>query len=342
MYICSDSIIVLNFLQTKMKRYYSIALIIGGLLLATSYDSYGQKFNPTNRYFSIGGCINAMNYIGDLDPGPSFVSPGIKFTRYNFGVTGLYRLKPRLSLRATVSWGRIAGKDSDNANYAEKNVNRKFRNLSFRNDIIEVKADVVIDLFENRGKYPKRVDYTPYLFVGLAYFHHNPKAQAPDGSWVSLKELSTEGQGLEGGAKPYSLHQIALPIGVGFRYKLAKHLDLAFEIGWRFTTTDYLDDVGGNYYDKTKLLAAKGEQAVVMSDRSYEGYLSNQTLAEKAAEVYGGSGLWADDLGNNAIRGYGRNGEQRGDKKGRKDVYIITGFHLTYIIPAKVICPKFR
>ena len=328
----SDSIIVLNFLETKMKRYYSIAVIVGGLLLAFSYDSNGQKFNPQNRYFSIGGCLNAMNYIGDLDPGPSFVSPGIKFTRYNFGITGLYRLKPRVSVRGTVSWGRIAGSDEKNSNYAEKNIYRKYRNLSFRNDILEVKADVVIDLFENRGKYPKRVDYTPYLFVGIAYFHHNPKAQNKDGEWVSLRELSTEGQGLEGGPKQYSLHQIALPIGVGFRYKLAKHLDLAFEIGWRFTTTDYIDDVGGDYYDKAKLLAAKGELAVEMSDRSLEGYAKDQGIRDKAS-------LNADGT---AINGFGSAGDQRGDRKGRKDVYIITGFHLTYIIPAKVICPKFR
>jgi len=335
MYICSDSIIVLNFLQTKMKRYYSIALIIGGLLLAFSYDSYGQKYNPSNRYFSIGGCLNAMNYIGEMDPGPSFVSPGIKFTRYNFGVTGLYRLKPRVSLRATVSWGRIAGSDEKNSNYAEKNIHRKYRNLNFRNDIIEVKADVVIDLFENRGKYNKRVDYTPYMFVGLAYFHHNPKGQTEDGNWVSLRELSTEGQGLEGGSKQYSLHQIALPIGLGFRYKLAKHLDLAFEIGWRFTTTDYIDDVGGDYYDKEKLRAAKGDLAVDMSDRSAEGYAKDQGIRDKAT-------LGTDSNGNVAINGFGSAGDQRGDRKGRKDVYIITGFHLTYIIPAKVICPKFR
>ena len=335
MYICSDSIIVLNFLQTKMKRYYSIALIIGGLLLASAYDSYGQKYNPANRYFSIGGCINAMNYIGDLDPGPSFVSPGIKFTRYNFGVTALYRVKPRVSFRGTISWGRIAGSDEKNSNYAEKNINRKYRNLSFRNDIIEVKADVVIDLFENRGKYNKRVDYTPYLFLGIAYFHHNPKAQTADGSWVSLRDLSTEGQGLEGGPKKYSLNQIALPIGVGFRYKLAKHLDLAFEIGWRFTTTDYIDDVGGDYFDKEKLRAAKGNLAVTMSDRSAEGYAKDQGIRDKAT-------LGTDANGNVAIRGYGSAGDQRGDRKGRKDVYIITGFHLTYIIPAKVICPKFR
>jgi hypothetical protein len=67
-------------------------------------------------------------------------------------------------------------------------------------------------------------------------------------------------------------------------------------------------------------------------------------LAAAAAAIYGGNGLWADDTGkpNTAISSYGRNGQQRGDKKGRNDMYIITGFHLTYIIPAKVICPKFR
>ena len=56
-------------------------------------------------------------------------------------------------------------------------------------------------------------------------------------------------------------------------------------------------------------------------------------------------------LSKNVIKVNGQNytslgdavaGGPRGDTKGRRDAYIVTGFHLTYIIPQKVICPKFR
>jgi len=312
------------------------------LLSLFQLSGHGQGFNKKNRYTSIGGCLNAMNYIGDVDPGPSFLSPGIKFTRYNLGATMLYRLAPRFSMRGTFSYGRFGGSDYQNSGFSDKDIYRKIRNLSFRNQVWEFKVDAVIDLFENRGNYRKRPDYTPYMFVGLAYFHHNPQAKDPNGHWVNLHKLHTEGQGLPGGPKQYSLNQIALPIGIGFRYKLAKHLDIAFEMGWRFTTTDYLDDVGGNYYDRNALFAAYGEETLLMADRSNEAIVNHPDLAGYAPAA-GGPITDANGYqtyGTYAGPGYGDS--QRGDHKGRKDVYTIAGFHLTYIIPGKVICPKFR
>jgi hypothetical protein len=339
-----------------MKQFKTVLFVIF-LLSIVSIDSNAQRSFKKYRYYSIGGCLNAMNYVGDLDPGPSFLSPSIQFTRYNFGVTGLYRIKPRVSLRATVSYGRIKGDDAKSADYQTQNVNRLYRNLSFRNQIYEAKFDVVIDLFENKRKYTKRPDYTPYIFMGLAYFHHSPEGQNANGDWVNLKSLHTEGQGLDGGPKNYSTSQLALPLGLGFRYKLSKQWDIAFEVGWRFTLTDYIDDVGGVYYDKEKLTAEFGDESRMMSDKSYAGYISNPELAASADNYYGSVGLpstytyaghatandgWSGIGPGTNAGAYGGPGGQRGDLKGKKDVYIITGFHLTYIFPGKVVCPKFR
>lgn len=331
-----------------MKQFKSLFFVIFLLSLCT-VDSNAQKSFKKYRYYSIGGCLNAMNYVGDLDPGPSFLSPNIKFTRYNLGITGLYRWKPRVSLRGTFSYGRIKGDDAESADYQEKNVYRLYRNLSFRNQIYEFKVDVVIDLFENSRRYTKRPDYTPYMFIGLAYFHHNPQGKNANGDWVNLKDLHTEGQGLPGGPKNYSRNQLAIPIGLGFRYKLSKQWDLAFDIGWRFTLTDYLDDVAGVYYDKQKLTDSYGDEARIMSDKSYAAYTSNPELAASADNHFSSSpetyypGQPHDQQdGWTGISTYGQNGGQRGDLKGRRDVYIVTGFHLTYIFPGKVVCPKFR
>lgn len=311
-----------------MKKLLILGFV-GFLITQNPVTSLAQGFAKKNRYISIGGNLNAMNYVGELDPGPSFLSPGIKFTRYNLGLTGLYRMGPRFSLRGNLSYGRIKGSDAENADFKDKNIHRKIRNLSFRGPLVEAKLDAVFDLFENRSNFRKRPDYTPYAFFGVAYFYHNPEAEY-NGQWYKLQPLQLEG-------KKYSLHQISIPVGIGFRYKLAKNWDLAFEMGWRFTFTDYLDDVAGTYRNKNDF--GGDTIAIALSDRSMEGLANNEELAKWVVE---NQGFTLDDRGEIVPFGYGIHGAQRGDTKGRRDVYIVTGFHLTYIIPGRVICPKFR
>ena len=326
-----------------MNRFLKVAFL-AVLFLIFQAESKAQNFNPKYRYWSIGGTLNIMNYVGDLDPGASFLAPGLKYTRYNFGATALYRFSPRISFRGTLSYGQIGGNDYKNSSYSEAGgasapINRKARNFSFSNQILELKADVVIDFIEHRGKYQKRPDFVPYMFVGIAYFHHNPTAVTADGQTVSLHDYHTEGQGvLPGAPSQYSLNQIAIPIGLGVRYKLSKQLDLAFEVGFRFTFTDYLDDVGsGAYPDKTALFNAMGggdmaATAVALSDRSGEVLNTDPGLKPVA------------DQGINSTTGLSNafNANSRGNSDKRRDMYIVSGLHLTYIIPGKVVCPKFR
>jgi hypothetical protein len=311
-----------------MKRLILLAILF---FLFIQHNSYAQGFNKKNRYTSIGGSINAMNYVGDLDPGPSFLSPGIKFTRENLGLCIVQRMWPRVSFRGSLNWGIVKGSDAQNASYNAKDINRKIRNLSFRSQITEVKFDVIVDLWENRGKFQKRPDYTPYFFAGINYFHMNPKAKTPDGHYVALEPLHTEG-------KSYSLNQIAIPIGLGFRYKLSKQWDLAFEMGWRFTFTDHLDDVSSRYADPQSL-GDPTSLSNIMANRTMEAYNSDPQLR---AYIDNTPGLQPqpDGNGGTTVATYGKAGDKRGDKN--RDWYIVTGFHLTYILPGKVICPKFR
>ena len=316
-----------------MNKILKFVLIIAFIISfgETSHGQGGQSFKK-HKYTSIGISINAMNYVGELDPGPSFLSPGIKFTKPNIGFTYLRRLAPRYSIRGAASWGMVKGDDYKNASFSDKDIHRKFRNLSFRSAILEFKGDVIIDLWENRGRYTKRPDYTPYFFTGLAYFHMNPKAKY-NGDWVALEPLELEG-------KSFSLHQIALPVGLGFRYKLGKQWDLAFEMGWRFTLTDYMDGVSTSYVDKATL---SSQAAIDLSDRSGE-LLGNDEIASYVANQ---GGFISDPYSSSGqrINGYGgitagQPADQRGDKN--RDWYIVTGFHLTYIVPGRIICPKFR
>jgi len=313
-----------------MKKAILTAVLFTFLLANfTAEAQFGGRFTKKTRYLAIGVTANVVNYVGDLDPSPFFISPGLKFTRPNLGLVVQYRINSRMFLRGSLSWGNLAGSDVKNSGTEGEDRFRRIRNLSFRNHIFEFKGDLVVDLYENLGRYEKRPEFTPYGFIGLGVFRHNPQAEL-DGEWINLKPLNTEGQGTaDEQGKEYSLIQLAVPVGLGFRYKLAKNWDLAFEIGWRFTTTDYLDDVGGNYADPSVL----SPTAQLLADRSVEGYVNDVTT-----ETVDDLGLWT----GTSVAGYGQSGDQRGDRKGRSDWYIVTGFHLTYIIPGRVICPKFR
>jgi hypothetical protein len=41
----------------------------------------------------------------------------------------------------------------------------------------------------------------------------------------------------------YSLVNISIPFGFGFRYKIGAQMDLGFDFGYRVSLSDYLDDV---------------------------------------------------------------------------------------------------
>ncbi|MEJ0031274.1 MAG: hypothetical protein WDO15_13250 [Bacteroidota bacterium] len=63
------------------------------------------------------------------------------------------------------------------------------------------------------------------------------------------------------------MFQVAIPFGLGARLKLTETLDLWADIGFRYTFTDYLDDVSKNYVD---LGALKSPLAQSMSYRTNE------------------------------------------------------------------------
>jgi hypothetical protein len=90
-----------------------------------------------------------------------------------------------------------------------------------------------------------------------------------------LRPLGTEGQGSPNypDRKQYSTMAMCLPIGVGIKYSLTDKINLGFEILYRFTSTDYLDDVSKTYApDAFAQTLPDGTPTVwyQLQDRSYE------------------------------------------------------------------------
>jgi hypothetical protein len=211
------------------------------------------------------------------------------------------------------------------------------RNFHFRNDIKELSFNIKYDLFPSTDHYRKRPIYNLYAAAGISFFHHNPKARIYEDTtfssrkWVSLRPLMTEN-------KSYSLFQISVPVAVGIRYKLSLQWDLELELAYRYTFTDYLDDVSGNYVDPALL---KNDRARELSNRSAEpkSALSGKDRdLEKIENEMGYTIVNSSDY--NYVEGFGP-GSARGSKKG-PDGIIIFNIRFLYALRGTVNCPKFR
>ena len=348
-----------------MKNLFLVPTILT-IMLSISSSSLGQfnrraikknnKRIATHRgrmplavgYSGIGISFNALNYYGDLSPLPNKFSTDISFTKPGIGISFFHRYGPRYILMGQFMYGTLKGSDAESAKGSD-GFWRKERNLSFRNHIKELSLTAVFDLFENQGTYISRVNWTPYVFIGVAAFIHNPQAQAPNlyldgftvnpkaGQWVDLQPLGTEGQhsslkpgDVNYGIKPYALLQIAIPFGVGARFRINEVLDLWADIGFRYTSTDYLDDVSRNYVD----LGVFGNNELAKS----LSYRSN----EISSPSYSYNGR--DNIMYHTYNGgYGveQQTANRGNRNNR-DVYMVTSLKITYIVGAKFHRPKFR
>ena len=295
---------------------YSAAVLAGLVLAGSTQEANAQNFTKRKQYTSIGFNLNAANYFGDIVPKVNFASFRGGDTRYNVGVSIMHRFYPRISLRGNLSYSRLAGDDSKAADPNDENARfRNMRNMTIRNNVVELNGQVVVDLVENRNTYFKRPDFVPYVFAGVGVFYNNPmgRAQANSGTsptafgltvgqYYSLQALNTEG-------KSYSKVAVSIPFGGGVRYRINRNLDASFEVTWHKTFTDYLDDVSGTYTDVSSL---------------------------SPAGQYFGKYVTA----SNAVPGFSNPGEIRG-KKG-DDWFITTGFSLNYILKSKLRNPKFR
>jgi hypothetical protein len=313
----------------------------------------GKKNNwgKDKIYNSLGFSLNALNYYGDMAPKPQRVSSDITFTRPGFALSFHNRLAPRFSLQAQYMWGTIKGSDADSAdpNDLTNGIFRYKRNMSFRNRINELSAMFVADLFKNEGNYISRVRWTPYLYVGIAGYSHNPQAKAPAtdlngaplaqaGQWVNLRDLGTEGQystlqptDVNYGITPYGKFGINIPFGFGARLRLTEVFDLSADIGYRWTFTDYLDDVSHNYVD---LGVLNSELARAMSYRT--GELNLDPANESSYVARNGVTYTTEN-------GYGREHPDnlRGSKNDR-DIIMVTNIRITYILGATYHRAKFR
>lgn len=206
--------------------------------------------NALAQSWEFGGRLGGAGYMGDLNTNNPVKVSGISaggFVKYNFN--------PYLSARLGYTYGSITAADSLSSNQQFRE-----RNLSFSNNLHEISITGEFNFFDYVPSVSKNV-FTPFIFGGAAIVHHNPTAIYA-GETYSLRPLMTEGQ-----RSPYKNYAWAIPYGAGIKYNFSGRLNLIADIGYRYVRTDYLDDVSGNYANKTTISDALTR---ALSDRSGE------------------------------------------------------------------------
>lgn len=256
----------------NLKRLIYIASI--SFLVLLSQDAKSQVFYSDDEF---GLTLGASTYFGDLNPDYNVLHP-----KPAVGVFYKNHLHPYISLRASLTYTKLAFEDSWSNNDFQK-----VRNLSFENNLLEFAVLGEFNFFYfSTGRPENR--FTPYLLLGLAGVYHNPYTHL-DSRKYYLKQAGTEGQNMEEYKdRKYSNFAMVLPVGAGFKYWIRPGLNLSIDLLHRFSFTDYLDDVSTQYVD-------------------HEIFSSNNTNSR---------------LADRSLEGIGKPGKQRGDNASFDEYFI--------------------
>jgi opacity protein-like surface antigen len=246
--------------------------------------------DPKLRAFTAHAQFGVASYFGDLcETGDCYSK-----SKFNLGFGMNYRMNDYIFFTLNGQYYRIGGADLEvvgPGTTAATLTSRERRNLSFRADNFELSFVGNFEFLNyNTFRYLTRREFpiSVFFFTGLGMTTSNPKAEYR-GEWVALRPLQTEGVS-------YSPVTAIVPLGLGVSYRVLNNLTFSFNAGYRFSFSDYLDDVSTNYPDPSKL----GSQE-------------------------------ARDLSNRSFRYYGP-GSKRGNPA-KKDGYLLLNFKAEYGLP---------
>lgn len=236
-----------------------------------------------------------LNYQGDLRQEVFTLKDG----RAALGIGVLAELTRRIGVRYMFMYGSVHADDKYNAQ-----PQYYYRNLDFWSRIREQSIQVQLQFFNG-----ERAKINPFLVGGIAFFRFNPYTFDKSGEKHYLQPLSTEGQGIFAGVPaPYSLRERSIPMGGGIRFAVTDNLSISWEISFRYTGTDYMDDVSTRYPDLFLLSTLKSPKSAELSFR--------------ALELPGTNPLFPNGFDRGIVRG----------NPGKNDWYYFSGLKIRYNI----------
>ena len=205
----------------------------------------------------LGIALGAGHYFGDLNTRAALNRP-----KFAGGIFFRKQMNNYISLKLGANYAALGYSD-----IYSKNETQQRRNLSFNTNVWELAISGEFNFFKF---YPgvEGYNFTPYVSLGIGLFSYDPYAYL-GGEKYHLRGLGTEGQGssLYPGRTPYGSTAMCIPLAVGMKYAISPKVNIFGEVGYRFTNTDYLDDVSLTYAPDA---FSTTSVAYLLQDRSYE------------------------------------------------------------------------
>ncbi len=236
-------------------------IIVSVFAFLCSFSSHAQR--EQYEYVQdgeFGITAGVAHYFGDLNNGYNINRPKIAL-----GAFFRKQFSNYIAVRLSGHFAQLGYSDR----YSSNDFQQK-RNLSFNTNIFEIALQGDFNFFKFIPTDPYRA-FTPYASLGIGVFSYDPYAML-EGKKYYLRPLHTEGQTFYNNRKTYGTMALCFPISFGLKYALSEKMNVSFEAGYRFTTTDYLDDVSTTYVGIDKFPSTSGGKNIagLLQDRSYE------------------------------------------------------------------------
>jgi len=171
------------------------------LLLITSISSA--------QLYEAGVFLGGSNYIGDVGS-EYYINPN----KIAIGGIAKFNYSPRITFRGTAMYSKIQANDT----HAQSNFRRN-RGFSFANTLIEGSLGVEFSFFKYSLS-KTGFTQTPYIIAQIGAVNY---------TLVSV------------GGKTKRASSLVIPVGIGYKMKLARNIGIALETSFRYTFKDVLD-----------------------------------------------------------------------------------------------------
>jgi hypothetical protein len=279
-----------------MRYLTTLAFICAVSAFFAQHTNFNTQRNWSLNKKEILFGIGATQFTGDLG-GRNQVGKDYSINDIDIPSTGIggmigfrYRFHPFWATTTTLNAGLLRGNDA-----FTNEVIRESRNLHFRSMYFELQQRIEVIVFANekfgsRYRLPGHIgvkdhNQQVYLFTGAGVSYFNPKAQY-EGSWVALRPLGTEGQGLVDGPKEYLPVTGTIPFGVGVRFGLGRMWRIGVEATYVKTFSDYIDDVHGTYVDPALLSSPAAQYLSNPANNNTSWFAPGQQRGDKNNDAY--------------------------------------------------------
>jgi Domain of unknown function (DUF6089) len=215
-----------------LKRIIVIVVFISTVQVvdAQMYEAYVHKGE-------LGASVGLGHYFGDLN-----TSAAINKPKFSAGVYYLKQFNGYVGMKIDGSYTFLGYSDANSPNVVQR-----ARNLSFNTDVYELSVSGYFNFFKFLPGFPE-YSYTPYVSLGVGVFSYDPYAFL-GGEKYYLRSIGTEGQGSTQypERKQYGGTAMSIPLSFGFKYAINERINWYAEVSYRFTSTDYLDDISTTY-----------------------------------------------------------------------------------------------